>query len=209
MTIHVWWLYFVAVFLLVCTPGPNMLFVMSNSVRFGFIKSIPAMAGCWVAVALVLIASAAGLSAVLLASPHLFDALRYAGVAYLFYLGIKSWRSRDTAAETGSQSTAKPSTIALFRSGIAVGASNPKLFIFASAFFPQFVNQSAPQFPQFAILIVTFAMIELFWYAVYGLGGQKLAQLLKRPAMMRAFNALTGMIFIGFGLALLLTKVSR
>jgi len=99
-----------------------------------------------------------------------------------------------------------PLNLALFRGGFLVSIINPKLLLFAAAFLPQFINQSAPQFPQFVILIVTFGLIELFWYAMYGLGGQKLAVYLKRPALNKLFNRLTGTLFFGFGFMLLKAK---
>lgn len=204
MTLHTWWLYLAAVFLLSGTPGPNMLHVLTRSVRFGARRSIAAMAGCLAAVVIALTASAAGLSALLVASPMLFDVLRYLGVAYLVYLGIKSWREGDTPIDLGAAALpASHSPAKLFRGGLVIGLSNPKLLLFAAAFLPQFVDKEAPQVPQFAILVLTFGAVEVFWYAVYGAGGQKLASYLTRPALMRAFNRVTGGIFIGFGAALL------
>lgn len=207
MSVETWCLYFAAVFLLSGTPGPNMLHVLSRSVRFGFRRSTAAMAGCGLAVVTALIASAAGLAAVLTASPLLFEIIRYAGVAYLVWLGIKAWLDKGEDAGIRPDGTmAGLSSLALFRGGFLVSITNPKLLLFAAAFLPQFINQSAAKFPQFAILIVTFAVIETFWYAMYGLGGQKLAGYLKKPALNRLFNRLTGTLFFGFGFMLLKAK---
>ncbi len=181
-----------------------MLHVLRRSVSFGARRSMAAMAGCLTAVVIVLALSAAGLSAVLVASPAIFDVLRYAGVAYLLYLGIKAWRG-DDAPLTIDADAHKPaiSLSSLFRGGLMIGFSNPKLLLFAAAFLPQFLNQSAPQVPQFIILVLTFAAAEAFWYAIYGLGGQSLAVYLKRPALKKVFDRVTGGIFVGFGAALL------
>ncbi len=204
MTLHLWWLFVVAVFLLCGTPGPNMLHVMTRSVAFGARRSIAAMAGCLCALVLVLAASAAGVSALLAAWPRVFDALRYAGVAYLVFLGIKAWRGAGAPVDVGSDALpVAASTRRLFRGGFVIGISNPKLLLFAAAFLPQFVDRGSPQAPQFAILVVTFAVVESFWYGVYAMCGRTLARHLRRPALRRGFDRATGGIFIGFGAALL------
>ncbi len=204
MTLHAWWLFVVAVFLLCGTPGPNMLHVMTRSIAFGARRSVAAMAGCLTALVLVLAASAAGVSALLAAWPRVFDALRYAGVAYLIFLGIKAWRGPGSPIDLGGDTLPESwSARRLFRGGFAIGISNPKLLLFAAAFLPQFVDRASPQAPQFAILVVTFAVVESFWYGVYAAGGRTLARSLTRPALRRAFDRVTGAIFVGFGLALL------
>lgn len=220
MTLHLWSLFVVAVVLLSGTPGPNMLHVMTRSVTFGVRRSVAAMAGCLTALVLVLAASAAGVSALLMAWPRVFDALRYAGVAYLIFLGIKAWRGAGSPIDVGANGRAGggagggasggedalPVTVSarrLFRGGFVIAISNPKLLLFAAAFLPQFVDRASPQVPQFAILVATFAVIESVWYCVYAAGGQTLARYLTRPALRRAFDRATGVIFVGFGLALL------
>ncbi|BCA61138.1 amino acid transporter [Sphingomonas sp. HMP9] len=204
MTLHAWWLFVVAVFLLCGTPGPNMLHIMTRSIAFGARRSIAAMAGCLTALVLVLAASAAGVSALLVAWPRVFDALRYAGVAYLIFLGIKAWRGAGSPIDVGSDALPESwSARRLFRGGFAIGISNPKLLLFAAAFLPQFVDRASPRAPQFAILVATFAVVESVWYGVYAAGGRTLARSLTRPALRRAFDRVTGAIFIGFGLALL------
>jgi homoserine/homoserine lactone efflux protein len=206
MNLHTWWLFLSAVFILCGTPGPNMLHVLTRSVRVGARRALATMAGCLGAVLLVVAASAAGLSAVLTAAPALFDVIRYAGVAYLLYLGVKAWRGADgpVAAKPGEGPVASRLTAPrLVRDGFLIGLSNPKLILFATAFFPQFIDGRAAQGPQFAILVATFAGAELFWYGVYAIGGQRLAVTLTRPGLKRLFDRITGGLFVGFGAALL------
>jgi threonine/homoserine/homoserine lactone efflux protein len=208
MTLHAWTVFLVAVILLCGTPGPNMLHVMTRSMTFGARRSLAAMAGCLTALVLVLAASAAGVAALLTAWPRVFDALRYAGVAYLIVLGIKAWRGAGGPVDLGADTLPPTMSAArLFRGGFVIGISNPKLLLFAAAFLPQFVNRAAPQGPQFAILVVTFAVVESLWYAVYAMSGRTLARHLTRPALRRAFDRATGAVFVGFGLALLGTRV--
>ncbi|MGC4251748.1 MAG: LysE family translocator [Sphingobium sp.] len=202
MSLHLWWLYVTAVFLISATPGPNMLHVMSQSIAHGPRRALATMAGLMSAVLLCLIASALGLGALLKASPRLFDLLRYAGVAYLLWLGIKAWRAPlGVAGPEGG--TPGRSRRALFATGLLTGLSNPKLIIFAAALFPQFIDMNRPFWVQLAILIVSFAAIESFWYAAYALGGMRLARWLAPANRQRLFNRATGALFIGFGGALL------
>lgn len=209
MTLQTWWLFTAAVFFLCGTPGPAMIHVLSRSVALGPRRSMAAMAGLLLALVTVLAASAAGLTTLLLALPGAFDVLRIVGAGYLIYLGIRAWRSDSAPLDVTDN--ALPRTIslaALFRGGFAIGISNPKLILFAAAFLPQFVDATKPQAPQFAVLVATFAAMESLWYAVYALGGRSLSGYLQRPAVRRAFDRLTGVVFVGFGLALLRTKAS-
>mgnify|MGYP002720429335 FL=1 len=113
------------------------------------------------------------------------------------------WRSpvQENQAEDGSapnQLGESLSTWALYRQGALVAASNPKAILFAAAFFPQFLNPEVPQLPQFGILLGTFAVVEISWYFVYAVSGRQLARYLQRATVMRAFNRLTGGVFVGF-----------
>lgn len=200
MSLHLWWIYVTAVFLISATSGPNMLHVMTQSIAYGPRKALVTMAGLMSAVLLCLIASALGLGALLKASPRLFDVLRYAGVAYLLWLGVKAWR-----APVGGADAPRPtrSDHALYATGLLTGLSNPKLIIFAAALFPQFIVLDCPFWTQLAILIASFVVIESFWYGVYALGGGRLARWLAPANRQRLFNRGTGVLFIGFGGALL------
>ena len=93
MTLNTFWLYLGAVVLISSTPGPNIFYVTTRSIRFGFGAAMIAMSGCLLALAAMLTASVAGVSAFMLAVPAAFEALKYAGAAYLIWLGIQAWRA--------------------------------------------------------------------------------------------------------------------
>ena len=205
MTLHTWWVFLSAVFILSAIPGPNMLLILSRSIEAGFVRSTAAMCGSLSALLIVLFASMAGLTTLFMAIPGAFEVLRYAGVAYLFYLGLKAWRSpvSDSDPTVSTMPKAPSSRLKLFRSGFITCISNPKFILFTVAFFPQFINPQLAQAPQFLILIATFAVVESFWYCLYALGGRSLAIYLRKPTIKKIFNRITGVIFWGFGLVLL------
>ena len=204
MGLSTWWLFIVMTFVVSATPGPNMLFIMTISARHGMRSAVVAMLGCMTALLAMMSISAAGLGALLQAFPTVFEALRLAGAAYLAYLGVKCWRSPVQDVPTsGAASAAGVATLAaqngaIYRQAFLVAASNPKAILFAAAFFPQFINPDLAKLPQFAILLTTFTVIEVAWYFVYAASGKRLSSYLQRGSVMRAFNRLTGGVFIGF-----------
>ncbi len=204
MGLSIWWLFVVMTFVVSATPGPNMLFIMTISARHGMRAAIVAMLGCMTALLAMMSISAAGLGALLQAFPTVFEALRLAGAAYLAYLGVKCWRSpvqEQTSDVATDASRASPPAVrpgAIFRQAFLVAASNPKAILFAAAFFPQFINPELAKLPQFAILLTTFTVIEVTWYFVYAASGKRLSVYLQRATVMRAFNRLTGGVFVGF-----------
>lgn len=208
MTLSTWWLFILMTFVVSATPGPNMLLIMSTSARHGLRAAVIAMLGCMTALLAMMSISAAGLGALLQASPQVFEVLRLAGAAYLAYLGVKVWREpvEDRSTEDGTPPLAgAPLTAArsthnssIYRQAFLVAASNPKAILFAAAFFPQFINPDAAKLPQFGILLATFTVIEVGWYFVYAVGGKSLAVYLQRATVMRWFNRITGGVFIGF-----------
>ena len=203
MTLQTFWLYLAAVGVISCTPGPNVLYVTTRSIRFGFGAAMTGMSGCLLALSVILVASVAGVSAFMLAVPAAFTALKYAGAAYLIFLGIQTWRAPVVSLATDMSSRETPGRFALFRGGFLCGISNPKLLVFAAAFFPQFIAQDAPWAPQFALLVATFLAVETTFYVTYALTAQRLARQLMESAWQRRINRVSGAIFVGFGCALL------
>ena len=206
MSLSTWWIFVTATFLISAAPGPNMLLIMNQSVRFGLRASIYSMAGCMTALMIMFTLSALGLGVILQQSPAVFDALRWLGAGYLAYLGYKVWTAPVTpiTAETSAESDAQtqssniPSAKTLFRTGFFTAGSNPKALLFAAALLPQFIQADLPQVPQLMILLATFSVLEILWYFIYAFGGLSMAKQLRKPNILRWFNRVTGGAFIGF-----------
>lgn len=202
MGLQTWWLFVLMTFVVSATPGPNMLLVMSHGARFGLRPAIWTMAGCMTALIGMVSISAAGVGALLHSFPAVFDALRYLGAAYLAYLGYKLWcagvPTGDAIPSVTLLEADQRSAGSFFRQGLAVAASNPKAILFAAAFFPQFIQADRPAGLQFAVLLITFTVIEVSWYLIYALSGHKLSGFLQRAPVMKNFNRVTGGVFVGF-----------
>lgn len=197
-----WWLFCSLALLTAFSPGPAVLLAVSNAASHGARRALLGSVGNALGVFLVSATAMLGLGALLKTSAWLFAALKLAGAAYLIWLGIQTWRAPDEPeAPTGAAPEA--SLAATFRGGFLVGISNPKLLIFAAAFFPQFITPDAPWLPQFAVLVATFVAVELAFYVVYALSGRRLAAHLVRGIWRRRLNRASGVIFAGFGVALL------
>ncbi|MEM5338573.1 LysE family translocator [Paraburkholderia azotifigens] len=220
MSLHTWWLYLATIFVVCAIPGPNMLLMMTHGARHGMRQTTATMAGCLLSLMLMLAVSVAGLGVLLKAWPTMFNALRLLGAAYLIWLGVKAWRapvSEAAAAQVGASSgdaanagdvggKHAPSRGALMRNGFLVGSSNPKAILFSAALLPQFIDASLPTLPQFAILVVTTAVMEVSWYVVYAACGTQIGAKLKSSSVAKAFNRLTGGVFVGFGAMMALVR---
>ena len=207
MNLSTWWIFVTATFLISAAPGPNMLLIMNQSVRFGLRASIYSMAGCMTALMIMFTLSALGLGVVLQNAPAVFDALRWLGALYLAYLGFKVWTAPVTPTfidrrvkkdSSSGNKNAIYNAFNLYKTGFFTAGSNPKALLFAAAFLPQFIQASLPQAPQLAILLATFSVLEILWYFIYALGGLSMAQQLRKPNILRWFNRVTGGAFIGF-----------
>lgn len=200
MTIETWLLYVVAVFVLTVTPGPSVLMCVTNGVNYGAKRTLFSALGSVTAVVAIMACSAIGLGAALAASEYAFNVIKWCGVAYLFYIGVTAMRSTDAnfqLACDGTNKATEVSRLSLYVKGLLVGASNPKALLFFTAFFPQFLNPTAPQLPQFLILGVTFVCFELFWLMFYATFASRVAPWLRVKGRARAFNRASGAIFIG------------
>lgn len=175
----------VAMTALCVVPGPAVLLVVSQALSHGAAKAtwsilgIVAAGTCWFAL------SATGIGAVLTASYKLFFAVKWAGVAYLLFLGARAFfrpsRLEQPKADAGSGSARR-----LFLGGFVLQMANPNVLLFFTAFLPQFINPHAPLLPQIVILAAATALIELVVQLAYaafaGSIGRKFARLADRVA---------------------------
>ncbi len=215
MSLSTWLLYATAVIVLTVTPGPTVLMCMANAVQHGPRHAMISVMGSTVAIVTIMALSALGMGAVLATSETAFLVLKWCGAAYLAYLGISMILSRQPAIETAHDRdqtpmpTVRPGPIRrrkLALQGLLVGASNPKALLFFSALFPQFIDPTAPQWPQFLILSSTFVVFEVFWLSVYALAARRAQAWLRTPRHNQWFNRVTGAVFLLAAGAVALTR---
>ena len=185
MTQQTFWLYLGAVVLLSATPGPNVLYVTTRSIRFGFGAAMVGMAGCLSALAVMLTASVAGVSAFMLAVPAAFETLKYAGAAYLISLGIQAWRAPVADLAPMKRRRAKPRAAVAHRGGFLVGISIPSCWSSPPPSFRSSSRRMRQWAPQFALLVATFLAIEACTYVTLGLGARGLARYLVQAVWQR------------------------
>ncbi|MET8865700.1 LysE family translocator [Nonomuraea sp. NPDC004580] len=185
------------------TPGPDMLFVLGCGVRGGVRAGLLATAGIITGDALYIVAAAAGLAVLLTAFPVVFTVLRFAGAAYLIYLGVQMIRNRKKAP-ADEPAVSGMSGRRAFLNGVVSSMANPQTFTFMIAFLPQFIDPAAgPVWLQFAILGAILIALEFVADATVGvLAGKIGGWLHRRQAVRRRIDAATGSVFIGLGVTL-------
>lgn len=233
MSWHLFAVFFASTFLISATPGPNMLLAFQYGMNYGVKRTLWTLAGLSLGLFVLLLSTLLGLDVISRQSPWLLTIIKAVGAAYLIYLGISSWRDAgdgslmsdakelsaeveaDYAASEGTSTRPQPrslssaavqvgpSNLTLFRTGVWVSLSNPKAILFFAAFFPKFINFSAPLWPQYILLTIGLFMSETIWQIVYTLGGKKLASWLDVGGRLAWLNRGCGVIFVLIAAALL------
>ncbi len=209
MNMQVWLGFGASTFLICLTPGPNMLLMLTLGLRHGLRATLPAMLGALLVLLAMLAASALGLGLLLQQSPQAFLVLKALGAAYLAFLGVQLLRaaarpSGATPPTAGAawQASPLPFAQALGR-GMTVAASNPKAIMFAAAWFPQFIDPARSAWPQLAVALPTFLLLETCCYFLYASGGEGLARRLREPRAARRLTTAVGVLFLIFAALLL------
>ncbi|MDR9825542.1 LysE family translocator [Vibrio sp. FNV 38] len=204
MTLQTWMLYLVAVFILTASPGPSSLLCMTRAVTGGMKVGVATALGSLTAIMGILTFSFTGLGLMIASSELVFNLIKWAGAAYLIYLGCKALLSKQACYES-NQSASQESNRSVFKhffSGFIVGASNPKAILFFTALFPQFIELQHGLFVQYLIFAITFMIMELSWLLIYAYMGVKSSGWVFAKGRARMFNRLTGGVFIGAGVLL-------
>jgi len=199
------WLLFLSIALLaIISPGPAVLLSVTNSLTYGFKKSVFSSLGNITGVFIVSSAAALGLGAVLQTSTLLFSTLKIFGAIYLIYLGIRQWKSKhdifEKSIETSKYNQEKRES---FVKGLLVAISNPKAILFFTALFPQFIDLSKPIMIQFIILTSTFMFFSFFVLVIYALTAHSAKYWFAKRNRTIWLNRISGTIFITFGLGIL------
>ncbi|HYS98259.1 MAG TPA: LysE family translocator [Candidatus Dormibacteraeota bacterium] len=198
-------LFALATFLLTVTPGPGVLYVTARSLSQGRRAGFASMFGIESGEVVWLAAAATGVAAVLSASTQALDVLRFAGAAYLIYLGVQRWREVDRPA------TPAPARLSrVFAQGFVTQLVNPKVAVFFIAFLPQFLNPSAPIALQVLILGVVYVAVALVVDTSYVLAASAVAGRFmgSRIAQRRSGRIAAG-TYVVLGVAAAATGVKR
>lgn len=192
---------------LVALPGPTVLFVIGRSLALGRIGGLLSVLGNALGLIPVILAVALGLGAIVTQSIVLFTIIKFAGAAYIVYLGIQAIRHRRTVGRSAEASVAGKSRWRLLSEGFVVGISNPKSLVFFVAVLPQFVDSSAGAVPlQLVTLGLVFVLFALLGDGTWALvAGSARDWFAKSPRRVEHLSATGGVMMIGLGGALAVT----
>ena len=201
--IHHFWLFIATAILLIITPGQDTFFILGRSLSGGRSAGIAAALGISTGTVIHTIAAALGLSALLATSPYAFMAVKFAGAAYLVFIGVRALLSRASGipGDEGSQTDGRSSA---FRQGVLTNLLNPKVALFFLALMPQFIDAgSTSKVAAFLVLGLTFVTLGVIWVVMLAVAAAKLrGAFLRRPSMAHVMNKVAGTLFIALGLKL-------
>jgi threonine/homoserine/homoserine lactone efflux protein len=191
--------YVLASLALLIAPGPNVVFIITQSITHGRQAGFACVLGGVCAMVVLTGLVAVGLAGLLAASPIAFNVVKWAGAAYLVYIGIRTLLSKD--AIRFDRVADKANLGRLFSQGFVTALLNPKLAIFFAAFLPQFVDTAAGNAAlQLLALGLTFAALGAVSDGMYAtLAGTFGAWLKRQPLAARVLGWLSGITFIGLG----------
>ena len=183
MSIEIWLVYVATVLALMSTLGPSQLLMLSNSATHGFKPSLATMMGDLSANILQMLAAGFGLSALIAASSNALNVIKWFGVIYLVYLGIRMiMRARSTETEIQLRRTSQATFKKIWLQGFLTSAANPKAIVFFAALFPQFIQAEYAFGLQFIILSTTYIVLDGMFLSAYGLGASWVATKFKGAA---------------------------
>ena len=200
MNWHLFTAFLAITIIVLLTPGPIVTLLIATGASRGVRAALTTVAGTTAGSAVLVAAIAFGLGFILSHAAEVFEILRWAGAAYLVFLGIKAWRG------AGRPDPLPVSGQVHFRRGFLVAVSNPKGIAFFTAFLPQFVDPSLPAAPQLVVMCVVSLVLgcltDISWAVAAGFGHRWLMQ----PLRAKILGRVTGLTLIGGGLWLSLAR---
>lgn len=206
MDLPTWLAFFAAARAISLSPGAGAVAAMSAGLNHGFARGYMMIfglsAGIWTQILVV----GLGLGALIAASSLAFAVVKWAGVAYLVWLGIRQWRAPATPIASPDQADGLADPRKLFVRGWIVNALNPKGTIFLLAVMPQFLDLGRPLLPQYLVITATLTFADLIVMAGYTALAARVLSLLRTPRQIGALNKVFGSLFVAAGALLALFK---
>ena len=186
----------------IVTPGPDTALTIRNTLIGGRTAGLATAVGVALGQATWSLATSVGGAALLVAAEPAFAALKLAGAAYLIYLGTQSlwsaFRGRPVAAT--DRSVGRVRAVVALRQGILSNLTNPKMAVFFPSLLPQFVATDAPPFLALLALGIAFCVMTLTWLSAYAFAVARAGDVLRRSAVRRTVEAITGLVLVAFGI---------
>jgi threonine/homoserine/homoserine lactone efflux protein len=204
MTFENWLVFATTEFVAYLVPGPAVMLIVSQALAFGARSSFWGMMGILLAEVMFFVLSSMGLGLLLVSSHNLFLIIKWAGVAYLIWLGLQTLRGRGDIIEAAPGQSPLVNARNVIGRGFITNAANPKTLLVYVAILPQFINPSLPTVPQFLILGITSIAIGSIVFAVYAFASERMAASLRSPRFVRYTRAGSGALLIGVGVSVAL-----
>jgi threonine/homoserine/homoserine lactone efflux protein len=191
--------------IVIVTPGPDTAMTIRNTLLGGRAGGVATAFGVAAGQAIWALATSAGLVAVLLASEPLFLAVKWAGAAYLIWLGgqalLAAWRGHGVDAARNGPGP-RLGARAAFGQGVISDLGNPKMAVFFASVLPQFAPQGDGMFSTLVGLGLVFSLLTLLWLAAYAVALARAGDMFRRSAIRRTLEGITGAVLIALGLRL-------
>ena len=199
-------LFLTASLVVIVAPGPDNILVLTRGISQGRRAAMVSAAGASVGLVCHSLLAAAGLSAILAQSAAAFAVVKYAGAAYLIYLGARALLSREGFSVSGGEGTTRLRNV--FAQGVVSNVMNPKIAVFFLAYLPQFADPNAGSMaPQLLVLGLAFAVLTWIVFSALGYFSGSLGdKLIRRPRLADALRWVTGGVLVVLGLRLALPE---
>lgn len=193
-------LFFITTLVVILSPGPAVLSVALESASNGFKASLAVTMGIAFGNVIFFILSATGIAALIAASSFMFSIIKWAGVAYLLYLGLSAIFSKSGGISFDGNKNKKDKISKRFLKGLILELSNPKALLYFSALLPQFINIAQPIIPQLIILGLVTLILDLICYSIYAYVAYRSTKHGLKPLTVKIINRTAGTMLIFAGL---------
>ncbi len=204
MDIHVWLAYLVTAVVFSLAPGSGTVNSISNGLSYGTRKSLAAIAGLQIGLSIHIILVGAGIGALVAQSALAFSIIKWAGAAYLVWLGIQKWRDRGSLSTASTDDSL--SGLTLMKNAVLINLTNPKSIVFLVALFPQFIDPTQNQVTQLLVLGVTTVVIDAMVMLGYTSLASQMGRFIRSVKVMSKINKVFGSMFVGCGALLATAK---
>jgi len=195
---------FVLATALMALPGPSVLLTIAHSLSFGWRRALLTVSGATLGIAVQLLVAVIGIGGLISFVAATFDVLRWAGAAYLIYIGVKVWRNAGELAALGSAVDARPN--GLLMQGLVITVFNPKSLLFIAAFLPQLVDVHRPVGAQFLIIVPVFLLIAFVVTSAWAIVSGLINSFIKRSGTLAILFRLAAVMIVLSGAGMVLVR---